>query len=81
MCHFILISCCCRYQLLGMSLFADHLYYSELKSGTIWTANKYTGKAVVTISLKPSLFSLVEIKVVHPFKQPGARTDLQEFGK
>uniref|UniRef100_A0A8V0XEN7 Pro-epidermal growth factor n=1 Tax=Gallus gallus TaxID=9031 RepID=A0A8V0XEN7_CHICK len=70
-----------RYQLLGMSLFADHLYYSELKSGTIWTANKYTGKAVVTISLKPSLFSLVEIKVVHPFKQPGARTDLQEFEK
>lgn len=64
-----------------MSLFADHLYYSELKSGTVRTANKYTGKAVVTISLKPSLFPPVEIKVVHPFKQPGARTDLQEFGK
>ncbi|XP_042727987.1 pro-epidermal growth factor isoform X2 [Lagopus leucura] len=70
-----------RYQLLGMSLFADHLYYSELKSGTVRTANKYTGKVVVTISLKPSLFPPVEIKVVHPFKQPGARTDLQEFEK
>ncbi|XP_015717481.1 pro-epidermal growth factor isoform X2 [Coturnix japonica] len=70
-----------RYQLLGMSLFADHLYYSELKSGTIWTANKYTGNVVVTISLKPSIFPPVEIKVVHPFKQPGARTDLQEFEK
>ncbi|XP_031452805.1 pro-epidermal growth factor [Phasianus colchicus] len=70
-----------RYQLLGMSLFADHLYYSELKSGTIRTANKYTGKVVVTISLKPSLFPPMEIKVVHPFKQPGARTDLQEFEK
>uniref|UniRef100_A0A803XP43 Pro-epidermal growth factor n=1 Tax=Meleagris gallopavo TaxID=9103 RepID=A0A803XP43_MELGA len=70
-----------RYQLLGMSLFADHLYYSELMSGTVRTANKYTGKVVVTISLKPSLFPPVEIKVVHPFKQPGARTDLQEFEK
>ncbi|NXK52707.1 EGF factor, partial [Chauna torquata] len=70
-----------RHQLLGMSLFADHLYYSELKSGMIWTANKYTGKVVVTISLKTSFFPPVEIKVVHPFKQPGARTDLQDFEK
>uniref|UniRef100_A0A8B9D692 Pro-epidermal growth factor n=1 Tax=Anser cygnoides TaxID=8845 RepID=A0A8B9D692_ANSCY len=70
-----------RHQLLGMSLFADHLYYSELKSGMIWRANKYTGKVVVTISLKPSFFPPVEIKVVHPFRQPGARTDLQDFGK
>uniref|UniRef100_A0A8C3B4P4 Pro-epidermal growth factor n=1 Tax=Cairina moschata TaxID=8855 RepID=A0A8C3B4P4_CAIMO len=68
-----------RHQLLGMSLFADHLYYSELKSGMIWRANKYTGKVVVTISLKPSFFPPVEIKVVHPFQQPGARTDLQDF--
>ncbi|NXL31921.1 EGF factor, partial [Glaucidium brasilianum] len=70
-----------RHQLLGMSLFAEHLYYSELKSGMIWRANKYTGKVVVTISLKPSFFPPVEIKVVHPFKQPGARTDSQDFEK
>ncbi|XP_074679367.1 pro-epidermal growth factor [Strix aluco] len=70
-----------RHQLLGMSLFAEHLYYSELKSGMIWRANKYTGKVVVTISLKPSSFPPVEIKVVHPFKQPGARTDSQDFEK
>ncbi|XP_032853723.2 pro-epidermal growth factor isoform X2 [Tyto alba] len=68
-----------RHQLLGMSLFAEHLYYSELKSGMIWRANKYTGKVVVTISLKPSFFPPVEIKVVHPFKQPGGRTDSQDF--
>ncbi|GAB0188982.1 pro-epidermal growth factor [Grus japonensis] len=68
-----------RHQLLGMSLFAEHLYYSELKSGMIWRANKYTGKVLVTISLKPSFFPPVEIKVVHPFKQPGARTDSQDF--
>ncbi|KAM9026597.1 pro-epidermal growth factor isoform 1-T1 [Ara ararauna] len=70
-----------RHQLLGMSLFAEHLYYSELKSGMIWRANKYTGKVVVTISLNPSFFPPAEIKVVHPFKQPGARTDSQDFEK
>ncbi|NXI92150.1 EGF factor, partial [Psophia crepitans] len=70
-----------RHQLLGMSLFAEYLYYSELKSGMIWRANKYTGKVLVTISLKPSFFPPVEIKVVHPFKQPGARTDSQDFEK
>ncbi|XP_074445465.1 pro-epidermal growth factor isoform X2 [Larus michahellis] len=70
-----------RHQLLGMSLFAEHLYYSELKSGMIWRANKYTGKVVVTISLKPSFFPPVEIKVVHPFKQPGARTDSHDLEK
>ncbi|XP_063192732.1 pro-epidermal growth factor isoform X2 [Chroicocephalus ridibundus] len=70
-----------RHQLLGMSLFAEHLYYSELKSGMIWRANKYTGKVVVTISLKPSFFPPAEIKVVHPFKQPGARTDSHDLEK
>ncbi|NXF38451.1 EGF factor, partial [Nyctibius bracteatus] len=70
-----------RHQLLAMSLFAEHVYYSELKSGMIWRANKYTGKVVVTISLKPSFFPPLEIKVVHPFKQPGARTDSQDVEK
>uniref|UniRef100_A0A8C3R3J9 Pro-epidermal growth factor n=1 Tax=Cyanoderma ruficeps TaxID=181631 RepID=A0A8C3R3J9_9PASS len=68
-----------QYQLLGMSLFAEHLYYSDLKSGMIWRANKYTGNVVVTISLKPSFFPPVEIKIVHPFKQPGARIDSQDL--
>lgn len=67
--------------MLGMSVFAEHLYYSEIKSGMIWRANKYTGKVVVTISLKPSFFPPEEIQVVHPFKQPGARTEHQDFGK
>uniref|UniRef100_A0A8D2MCT6 Pro-epidermal growth factor n=1 Tax=Zonotrichia albicollis TaxID=44394 RepID=A0A8D2MCT6_ZONAL len=70
-----------RHQLLGMSLFAEHLYYSDLKSGMIWRANKYTGNVVVTISLKPSFFPPVEIKIVHPFKQPGARIDSQDLEK
>ncbi|XP_036237859.1 LOW QUALITY PROTEIN: pro-epidermal growth factor [Molothrus ater] len=70
-----------RHQLLGMSLFAEHLYYSDLKSGMIWRANKYTGNVVVTISLKPSFFPPVEIKIVHPFKQPGARIASQDLEK
>ncbi|NXN99683.1 EGF factor, partial [Rhinopomastus cyanomelas] len=70
-----------RHQLLGMSVFAGHLYYSELKSGVIWRANKYTGKVVVTISLKPSFFPPMEIQVVHPLKQPGARADAQHVEK
>ncbi|XP_006119340.2 pro-epidermal growth factor isoform X2 [Pelodiscus sinensis] len=67
-----------RHHLFGMSLFAEHLYYSELKTGIIWRANKFTGKVIVTISLKPFL-PPTEIKVVHPFKQPGTRTDVQDF--
>ncbi|XP_074849534.1 pro-epidermal growth factor isoform X3 [Carettochelys insculpta] len=68
-----------RGHLFGMSLFAEHLYYSELKTGIIWRANKFTGKVIVTISLKPSFLPPAEIKVVHPFKQPGTRTDAQDF--
>ncbi|NWI93532.1 EGF factor, partial [Pitta sordida] len=70
-----------RHQFLAMSLFAEHLYYSELKSGMIWKANKYTGRVVVAISLKRSFFPPVEIKIVHPSKQPDERTDFQDLEK
>ncbi|XP_019355690.1 pro-epidermal growth factor isoform X1 [Alligator mississippiensis] len=64
--------------LFGMSLFAEHLYYTELKTGMIWRANKFTGKVTVTVSLKPSYLPPADIKVVHPFKQPGARMNSQD---
>uniref|UniRef100_A0A8C8RPT6 Pro-epidermal growth factor n=1 Tax=Pelusios castaneus TaxID=367368 RepID=A0A8C8RPT6_9SAUR len=67
-----------RHHLFGMSIFAEHVYYSELKTGMIQRANKYTGKLIVTISLKPSFLSPADIKMVHPFKQPGTRADAQD---
>lgn len=78
---YLLFSLHSRHHLFGMSLFTEHVYYSELKTGMIRRANKYTGKVIVTISLKPPFLPPAEIKMVHPFKQPSTRTDARDFGK
>ncbi|MBN3319878.1 EGF factor, partial [Atractosteus spatula] len=57
---------------LAITLFMDSLYYSDVMNGTIRRVNKYTGEDVVNISPKYSLHPPVEVKVVHPFKQPMA---------
>ncbi|MEE6461806.1 hypothetical protein FKM82_001410 [Ascaphus truei] len=61
-----------RQRVWGLSLFSDHIYYSEGNSGSIRRANKYTGKDVVTITLKPSILQIADIKVVHPLKPHNA---------
>nr|XP_015200772.1 PREDICTED: pro-epidermal growth factor isoform X1 [Lepisosteus oculatus] len=57
---------------LSISLFMDSLYYSDVMNGTIRRVNKYIGEDVVNIGPKYSLHPPVEVKVVHPFKQPMA---------
>ncbi|KAM3937480.1 pro-epidermal growth factor [Leptodactylus fuscus] len=48
----------------GLSLFSDHIYYTERKSSAIRTLNKYTGKETVIITLKPSMADITDIKIV-----------------
>ncbi|XP_075716637.1 pro-epidermal growth factor [Rhinoderma darwinii] len=48
----------------GLSLFSDHIYYTERKSASIRTLNKYTGKDTVIITLKQSMTDIKDIKVV-----------------
>ncbi|GCC26490.1 pro-epidermal growth factor isoform X2 [Chiloscyllium punctatum] len=58
-----------HHQPFGISIFADNIYYADWKTGTIRRVNKYTGKDIVTISLKPSFLPPADVKIVHPFHQ------------
>ncbi|XP_029451977.1 pro-epidermal growth factor isoform X2 [Rhinatrema bivittatum] len=64
-----------QYRVIGLSLFADNVYYSEWKTGTIRRVNKYTGEEIVKMTLTTSQSPPAEVKVVHPLKQPGSRAD------
>ncbi|KAM4807722.1 pro-epidermal growth factor [Rhinophrynus dorsalis] len=52
----------------GLSLFSDHIFYAERKSGTIRRISKYTGEDTVTIILKPSFLPITDVKVVLPLR-------------
>lgn len=65
-----------QHHLFGISLFADDVYYSEWKTGTIRQSNKYTGKEIVRLRLGPLLFPATQLKVVHRLSQPAAKADL-----
>ncbi|XP_053559518.1 pro-epidermal growth factor isoform X2 [Bombina bombina] len=52
-----------RPRVLGLSIFSDHIYYSEWNS-SIRRINKYTGKDVVKISLKPSTMLISDLITV-----------------
>ncbi|KAM9740510.1 pro-epidermal growth factor isoform 2-T2 [Menidia menidia] len=61
-----------RSQSLGISVFREHLYYTDAVSRAIKQVNKYTGGAPVEVNMKQMARPPVDIKVVHPLNQPMA---------
>uniref|UniRef100_A0A3Q2YUJ3 Epidermal growth factor n=1 Tax=Hippocampus comes TaxID=109280 RepID=A0A3Q2YUJ3_HIPCM len=58
--------------LLGIALFHKHIYYTDAASRAIKRINKYTGGEDLEVTLKQMAKVPVDIKVVHPDKQPMA---------
>ncbi|XP_029020457.1 pro-epidermal growth factor isoform X2 [Betta splendens] len=57
---------------LGISVFLDHLYYTEATSRVIKQVNKYTGGESVDVNTKQMAKMPAGIKVVHSINQPMA---------
>nr|XP_033488398.1 pro-epidermal growth factor isoform X2 [Epinephelus lanceolatus] len=57
---------------LGISLFREHLYYTDAASRVIKEVNKYTGGEPINVNKKQMAKPAVTIKVVHPLNQPMA---------
>ncbi|XP_056152686.1 pro-epidermal growth factor [Lampris incognitus] len=54
----------------GISLFQEHLYYTDAASRAIRRVNKYTGGEPVNINMKRMAKPPFDIRVVHPINQP-----------
>ncbi|XP_040904286.1 pro-epidermal growth factor [Toxotes jaculatrix] len=59
-----------RSQILWISIFQEHLYYTDATSRVIKQVNKYTGGEPLDVNIKQMAKSPVDIKVVHPLNQP-----------
>ncbi|KAM8909337.1 pro-epidermal growth factor isoform 2-T2 [Spinachia spinachia] len=57
-------------QSLGISVFLEHLYYTDASSLAIKEVNKYTGGEPLDVNVKQMAKPPVNIKVVHPLNQP-----------
>lgn len=55
-----------------MSLFLEHIYYTDATSRAIKQLNKYTGGEPADVNIKQMAKTPVDIKVVHPLNQPMA---------
>ncbi|XP_061690115.1 pro-epidermal growth factor [Syngnathoides biaculeatus] len=55
---------------LGIGIFHEHVYYTDAASRVIKQVNKYTGGEALDINIKQMAKVPVDIKVVHPDKQP-----------
>ncbi|XP_031722719.1 pro-epidermal growth factor [Anarrhichthys ocellatus] len=59
-------------QSLGISVFLEHLYYTDAASRVIKQVNKYAGGEPLNVNIKQMAKPPVNIKVVHPLNQPMA---------
>ncbi|XP_065815123.1 pro-epidermal growth factor [Labrus bergylta] len=59
-----------RAQSLGISIFLEHLYYTDATSRIIKQLDKNTGGESLSVNIKPMGKPPVDIKVVHPLNQP-----------
>ncbi|XP_037635248.1 pro-epidermal growth factor [Sebastes umbrosus] len=59
-------------QSLGISVFLEHLYYTDAASRVIKQVNKHTGGEPLDVNIKQMAKPPVDIKVVHPLNQPMA---------
>ncbi|KAM9356664.1 pro-epidermal growth factor [Symphorus nematophorus] len=59
-------------QSLRISVFLEHLYYTDAASRVIKQVNKHTGGEAVNVNIKPMAKPPADIKVVHPLNQPMA---------
>ncbi|XP_056295640.1 pro-epidermal growth factor isoform X2 [Pseudoliparis swirei] len=56
----------------GISVFMEHLYYTDAASRVIKQVNKYAGGEPLIVNIKQMAKPPVNIKVVHPLNQPMA---------
>uniref|UniRef100_A0A8C2X8Q0 Epidermal growth factor n=1 Tax=Cyclopterus lumpus TaxID=8103 RepID=A0A8C2X8Q0_CYCLU len=59
-----------RSQSPGISVFLEHLYYTDAASRVIKQVNKYAGGEPLIVNIKQMAKPPVNIKVVHPLNQP-----------
>ncbi|XP_041800377.1 pro-epidermal growth factor [Chelmon rostratus] len=59
-----------RSQSLGISVFLEHLYYTDAESRSIKQVNKYSSGEPLNVNRKPMAKPPVDIKVVHLLNQP-----------
>ncbi|XP_064874306.1 pro-epidermal growth factor [Oncorhynchus nerka] len=57
-------------QSLGMSVFLEQVFYTDMSSRTIRQVNKYSGVEAENINLKRMTHPPTAVKVVHPLNQP-----------
>lgn len=77
---FALLSAFVRSQSLGISVFLEHLYYTDATSQVIKQVNKYTCGESLDVNLNRMAKIPAAVKVVHPLNQPMADSSSTSSG-